>query len=619
MNAPLNEFMIGEWHVTPLRGVIQGPEGMRRITPKAMDVLQCLVRHAGEVVERDTFLAEIWEGRAFSDDPLNKCIAELRRQLGDRGGKRRYIETVPKRGYRLAAEVRPIGATPPQGDSRATRRYLRLAALATVVLLTAFGAWRLSDDIVPGDTVAIAVLPFDSVDDPAQTYFADGVHEILIAKLARASAFEVRSRTSTLQYRDRSKSLPDIATELGVDKIVEGSVRHDGDTVRVTAQLIRASDDQSLWAATIEKSRSVESLFAIQDEIADEIARALQVDPGRQKSADVPLPTENFEAYEAFMLGKFHYRRKLPGDIEQSVQRFEEAARLDPRFADAFDWLAYAYNHAATELGHMLPREAYPKARAAALRALELQPGLATAHSILGYIRAVHDRDWIGAIADLERALELERNDSGTVWSLAHVYSLLGRHDDAIRLTRDFADRAPTPELATRRRLELARRMLDAGEYRQVVDLLRQLETGGGEAWEIADARGHAFFALGELHRAAENFEFVVRAQQRSPGSIARLAHVAAKLGRRDESNRLLDELHERSKSERVSRLAFATAHTGLGNYADALREIAAAVDNGGREVLSLRGDPFFAELARDPEFGPEYRAIIEDLGLPGG
>lgn len=610
--------MIGEWHVTPLRGVIQGPEGTRRITPKAMDVLQCLARRAGEVVERDTFLAEVWDGRAFSDDPLNKCIAELRRQLGDRAGAGGYIETIPKRGYRLAVEVRPIGTEPPKAESRSTRRMLRAAALAVLLALAAFGIWRLSQDIVPSGDVSIAVLPFDSVGDPEQTYFADGVHENLIARLSRAGVFDVRSRTSTLQYRDRSKSLPEIASELGVDKIVEGSVRQDGDTVRVTAHLVRASDDQSLWSATIEKSRSVANLFEIQDEIAEEVARALHVDSGAEASADAPLPTDDFAAYEAFLLGKFHYRRKLTGDIEQSVLRFEEATRLDPTFAEAFDWLAYAYNHAATEVGHMLPKEAYPKARAAALRALELEPNLATAHSILGYIRAVHDRDWIGAVADLERALQLEPNDSGTVWSLAHVYSLLGRHDEALRLTRDFAARAPTPELAARRQLELVRRLLDAQEYEQALDLLDRVEAGGYEPWEVADARGIAYFALGRLDRAAASFELAVEAQQRSPGTVARLAHVRARLGQREDAQRLLDELVERSESEHISRLAFATVHAGLGRHADAMTDIADAVEHGGREVLALRGDPFFSELAQSPEFGPEYRAIIDGLGLPG-
>ncbi|MDX1518290.1 MAG: tetratricopeptide repeat protein, partial [Woeseiaceae bacterium] len=557
------------------------------------------------------------DGRAFSDDPLNKCIAELRRQLGDRAGAGGYIETIPKRGYRLAVDVQPIGAEPPKAESRSTRRMLRAGALSVLLALAAFGIWRLSQDIAPSGDVSIAVLPFDSVGDPEQTYFADGVHENLIARLSRAGVFDVRSRTSTLQYRDRSKSLPQIADELGVDKIVEGSVRQDGDTVRVTAHLVRASDDHSLWSATIEKSRTVANLFEIQDEIADEVARALHVDSSVQSPADAPLPTDNFAAYEAFLLGKFHYRRKLTGDIEQSVLRFEEATHLDPEFAEAFDWLAHAYNHAATEVGHMLPKEAYPKARAAALRALELQPDLATAHSILGYIRAVHDRDWIGAVADLERALQLEPNDSGTVWSLAHVYSLLGQHDEALRLTRDFAARAPTPALAARRQLELVRRLLDAQEYEQALDLLDRVEAGGYEPWEVADARGIAYFALGRLDRAAASFELAVQAQQRSPGTVARLAHVQARLGQTQEAQRLLDELIERSESERISRLAFATVQAGIGNNADAIADIAAAVENGGREVLALRSDPFFNELAQSPDFGPEFRAIIDGLGLP--
>ena len=439
---PQHEFQLGEWQVRPLRGVVQGPAGTRRITPKAMDVLLCMVNRSGQVVDRETFLQEVWQGRAYSDEPLNQCIAELRRQLGDRAGSPAYIETIPKRGYRLIATVESIGDPVPEIEPRKVRSYLRMAALALLLVLAAVGAWRLSEDVVRDGDVAVAVLPFANLSETGKQYFADGVHEELITVLSQGNAFAVRSRTSSLQYRDSQQPLPEIASELGVDVIVEGSVRQDGDTVLVNVQVIEADSDENLWAGSVEKSLSVASLFAIQKEIAAEIASALQVTL-EEGTAVGSLPTESIAAYDAFMLGKFHYRRQLPGDIRESVLRFERAVELDPEFAEAWDWLAYAYNHAATAIGYMAPNEAYPKARAAALRALELEPDLATALSILGYIRAVYDRDWIGAIADLQRAIDLSPSDSGTVWSLAHVYSMLGWHDEAIQLTEDFATQFP--------------------------------------------------------------------------------------------------------------------------------------------------------------------------------
>ena len=307
------------------------------------------------------------------------------------------------------------------------------------------------------------------------------------------------------------------------------------------------------------------------------------------------------------MLGKFHYRRQLPGDIRESVMRLERAVSLDPGFADAWDWLAYAYNHAATGVGYLTPDEAYPKARAAALRALELEPELATAQSILGYIRAVYDRDWIGALTDLERALELDPNDSGTVWSLAHVYSMLGRHDQAIALTRDFAERFPAQG---RNHLEVANRLIDASRFEEALRQLDIAEAQGAERAMVADTRGFVFVALGRIDEAVTIFEFAVDAKQREAGAVGRLAYVYGRLGQRSDAEALLAELEQRAETERISGLVFATVHAGLGNAGAAIDELRAAVEIGGREVIGLRNDPFFAELRSHPDF----EALVADL-----
>lgn len=614
MNSdPHSEFQLGDWHVTPLRGLISSPDGHRRITPKAMDVLLCMAKRPGEVVDRETFQEEVWQGRVFSDDPLNKCIAELRRQLGDRSGARAYIETIPKRGYRLVAEVTPVGeaAAPATRERKGLTRHLRAIALAILVVFAGFGIWRLTEDVVPGGGIAIAVLPFENLSESGKQYFADGVHEELIAELSQGNALAVRSRTSTLQYRDREQALLDIANALSVDVVVDGSVREDGETVRVTAELIDAGSDENLWAGSIEKSLSVASLFEIQSEIAQEIATALKVTLGND---DTPrqerLPTENLDAYDAFMLGKFHYRRQLPGDIRESVLRFEQAVALDPGFADAWDWLAYAYNHAATGVGYLAPSEAYPKARTAALRALEIEPDLATAQSILGYIRAVYDRDWVGAVADLERALELDPNDSGTVWSLAHVYSMLGRHDEAVRLTREFADRFPT---RGRHYQEVANRLLDAGRYEEALELLDVASDKGAEPAGIVDTRGVVYVSLGRLEEAAETFEFAVGARQRDAATVGRLAWTHARLGRRADAMALLEELKQRAPAEHISPLVFATVHAGLGDAEAAIGYLRTAFENGGREIIGIRNDAFLEILHGHPEF----EALVASLALP--
>ncbi len=607
-----NEFKLGDWHVTPLRGIIHGRDGSRRLTPKAMDVLLCMARRPGEVIDRETFQREVWHGRAFSDDPLNKCIAELRRQLGDTGGSRAYIETIPKRGYRLVAAVVPLGtATAAEDRKDQPLRYLRLAALLVLCGFAAVGVMRLSNDVVPNDDIAVAVLPFTSVGETEKQYFADGVHEELIGALSQNHALSVRPRASTLMFRERSRSLVDIANELGVNVIVDGSVRQEGDTVRVAAQLVSTDDNENLWAGSIERSLSVASLFSIQHEIAREIAGALNVTLlDNPPPRDAELPTDSIEAYDAFMLGKFHYRRQLPGDIRESVVRFERAVALDPTFADAWDWLAYAYNHAATNVGYLAPREAYPKARAAALRALEIEPDLATAQSILGYIRAVYDRDWVGAVADLERALELDASDSGTVWSLAHVYALLGRHDEAIALVVGLAERYPE---SGRNHLEVVNRLIDAGRFEEALERLAVAEAHDAEPAMISDTRGIALVGLGRLADAEESLEFAVDAKKRDASTVGRLAHVYGRLGKRSQAEALLSELEERAARERITRLVFATVHAGLDDGAAAIAELRTAMDAGDREAIGITTDPFFAELRAHPDF----QALMAELRIP--
>ncbi|MBT8100728.1 MAG: winged helix-turn-helix domain-containing protein [Gammaproteobacteria bacterium] len=608
---PQREFQLGEWQVTPLRGVIHGPEGTRRITPKAMDVLLCMAKRPGDVVDRETFLQEVWDGRAFSDEPLNKCIAELRRKLGDKGDSRKYIETIPKRGYRLVAKLTVTGTAPDEATPAVSSGPARLVAVTAVAALVLVGAWTLFKNDRPADNVSIAVLPFDNLSGEDKAYFADGVHEELISQLTQSEFFAVRSGTSTLQYRNSDLPLPTIAGELNVDAVVEGSVRHDGDRIRVTAQLIQADVDEHLWAGNIEKSLSVAELFAIQEEIAREIAAALRVtyQAGNGKS-EAALPTESIEAYENFMLGKYHYRRKLPGDIRKSVSNFEAAVSLDPAFADAWDWLAYAYNHAATDVGYLSPDEAYPKARSAALRALELEPELATAVSILGYIRAIYDRDWVGAEADLKRATQLDPNDSGTVWSLAHVYSMLGRHDEAIQLTREFAARRPE---AGRRHSEIANRLMDAKRFDAALDALDAALANGAEPAQVADARGVALVGLKRYAEAVEQFEFAVFGKQRDAATIARLAFAYGKLGRIDEATTLLQELQHRAETEYVSGTTLATAYLGVGQINAAIAHLELAAAGRGREALGIPNDLFYAELHARPEF----QAMVASIDLP--
>ena len=616
---PQQEFRLGDWQVTPLRGVLHGPAGARKLTPKAMDLLLCLVRHGGDVVSRDTLVAEVWQGRAFSDDPINKAIAELRRELGDRRDAPKYIETIPKRGYRIVAEIAPIGQqavarNDAQASDKGGKRLYQVIAAGALLMLAITIFLQLGNQAHrPVDhNASIAVLPFEVLSSAdSKEYFADGMHEELIAALSQQRSLSVRSRTSTLQYRDTDLSIPEIADELNVDVILEGSVRQEGNRVRVTAQLLHAASDSHLWSENFEAELSVEELFSIQNSIALAISNALQVtlnDPAQTLAAD--LPTTHLAAYDHFMLGKYHYRRQLPGDIALAVDHLESAVDLDSQFADAWDWLAYAYNHAATQVGHMSPDEAYPKARTAALRALDIEPNLATAVAILGYVRAVYDWDWVGAERDMRRALDLNPSDSGTVWSLAHTLALQGRHDEAIRLAADFA--ALNPAIG-RRHMEVANRLVDALRYQEALERIELAQINGAELAQVEDLAGTVHYGLGELEQAIDKLEYAVIAKQRAAGTVARLAHVLAVANKEAESRELLAELEERAESEAISAMSFATVHAGLEQREQTLEYLEQAAADRDRAVLNIGNDTYFQALHDEPRF----QTILERFNFP--
>ena len=490
-------------------------------------------------------------------------------------------------------------------------RYLAVAAVGGVAI---FLAARIIDvDRSPeSDIVSLAVLPFEVLSaDASKEYFADGMHEELISALSKSRALDVRSRTSTLLYRDTQLALPAIGEALNVNMLVEGTVRQAEDTVRVSVQLVDVERDSQLWSGNYEQTLSVAEIFSIQNEIAREISTALQVTLAAPALAvEQSLPTNNLQAYDFFMLGKYHYRRQLPGDIKQSVDNFEAAVALDPDFADAWDWLAYAYNHAATAVGYLSPHVAYPKARVAALRALEIDPQLATAISILGYIRAVYDWDWAGAVADMRMAISLDPDDSGTVWSLAHVLALLGRHDEAISLTTEFANRGAD---IGRRHQEVANRLYDAGRYDEALEWLAKASERGAEQAQIEDTIGIVLVGKGELDAALERFEAAIDAGQRQTNTLARLLYTYAATGQDEIAESLFQELLDRAATEAVSPITLATAFMGRGDRdlaMDYLENAAAARDRG---ILALPTDPFFSALHAEPR----YQALIQQFGIP--
>jgi TolB-like protein/DNA-binding winged helix-turn-helix (wHTH) protein/Flp pilus assembly protein TadD len=423
-------------------------EGKRiKLQEQPCQVLALLIEHAGELVSREELRKKLWPNDTFVDfdHGVNIAVNKLRDALGDSPEKPRFIETLPRRGYRFIASVStsktstngmpsthvssfPAGRT---GSASITwRRALLpgLLVLSLVVLLSFFRYRRGS--IAENNIRSLAVLPLENLSrDPAQDYFADGMTDELITSLAKLQTLKVISRSSVMRYKGTNKSLPEMARELNVDGIVEGTVLRSGNRVRITAQLIRAATDQHLWAQSYEGN--MEDVLRLQDDVAQAVAAEIRIKlrpeiEGRlTKSLSV-----NPGAYEAYLKGRYYfYDNSTKASHAAAEKYFEEAIAKDPQYAPAYAGLAdYYFLRNFPSPTH----EGMEKARVLAAKALQLDDGLAEAHIAMANVLFRYDWNWSGAGKEFKLGIELVPNAPSSYLHYAMYLGVLGRHDEAI-------------------------------------------------------------------------------------------------------------------------------------------------------------------------------------------
>ncbi len=456
-------FILGSWTIYPLEGRLDNGEEERRIQPKTMDVLLCLADAAGAVVERESLLTAVWGERAPSDEPLTRCIGELRRALGDTRTEPEYILTVPKRGYRLLQPGVAI-SEPSQAEDESdvlpitpAQKALRLVTLKKVgvglgLLVAAavvqIGVERVMDnratDDQPQSSVqsslsrSVAVLPFiDMTAAQDQAYFGDGLAEELLNLLAQNPALRVAARTSSFSFRDNAVPIGEIASQLGVKHVLEGSVRRDGDRIRVIAQLISADDGYHIWSESYDEPFG--DIFSIQDRISAQIAAALEVSVlGDQARA----PQTDPETYALFLQAKHRARQGSREAMEQAVAFFKEALSIDSGYAPAWAHLANVYNNLAGQ-GHWDRDEGFLAARDAALRAIDVGPEYSGGYQQMAWIAHRYDGDLGAAMQHMQRALQINSADVEILRNAAVLLLQIGRLEEAIRVLEYCAARSP--------------------------------------------------------------------------------------------------------------------------------------------------------------------------------
>jgi TolB-like protein/DNA-binding winged helix-turn-helix (wHTH) protein/Tfp pilus assembly protein PilF len=486
-------FRIGEFDVHPDRRVIVGSGGETRIEPKVMAVLELLASTPREVVTRSELLNTVWAGTVVTEEVLTRCVSELRSVLRDSRESPTYIQTVPKSGYRLLVTPEPI-ASESAAPAILRRKLAGAVALLVAIAVAVLLAWSGGSSSPAIDEPAIAILPFEDLSvDGDEPYFAEGLAEELMYALARVRGLRVASRTSSFAY-ESGEDVRTIGRDLNVTTVLEGSVRRAGGRIRVNAQLTAVDTGFQLWVGSFD--RELDDVFAIQNEIALAIARALELklaQPGRFADAQ-----PNVEAYDLYLLGRHHWHRRNPESLERAQQLFTAAIELDPNFALAYSGLADTYVFLAS-YGGLDREEAIAKAEAPVAKALELGPDLAESYASLGMLLS-DKRDISGAQKAYERALELNPHYSMAEMWLGNTLQAQGRlreghvhHMNAYRLD-------PLHPVVHQ---NLFWSLMSLGRYTEAEELLTKARSRELEpAATFTIMAGSVAFAQGKLARA---------------------------------------------------------------------------------------------------------------------
>jgi TolB-like protein/Tfp pilus assembly protein PilF len=486
---------------------------------------------------------------------------------------------------------------------RARTRWTAIAAtlLLLIGIVTAFvivskkSAQSIST--IPGKS--IAVLPFENLShDPDNAYFAEGVQDEILTRLAKVADLKVVSHSSSQRFKGASEDLRQIAKQLGVTNILEGSVQKAADQVRVNVQLINALNDAHLWAETYD--RKLTDIFQIESEVAETIAKTLQAKlTGAEQHAIAARPTENTEAYQLYLKGRFFWNKRTGQNLNKAADYFNQAIRTDPTYALAYVGLADSYVLMPL-YGAGAPRDWYPKAKAAAKKALELDNTLSEAHASLAYALHVYDLDFDGSNREFQRAIELNPNyATAHHWYGIELLVSLGRFDEAIREVKRGLE---LDSLSLPINGGLGRTYYFARRYDEAIEQLRktsEMDPGFNYAlWNL----GSALAVKGAIGAAIEEYQ---KARALNDDRVlGLLGHAYASSGNKMEAEKILNQLKELSKERYVSAYSLALVYLGLGNKEEALRWLEEGYqDRAGNDLVYLRVEPLLDPLRGDPRF----------------
>ena len=502
--------------------------------------------------------------------------------------------------------LRAARDTVPEVVESAVRRALARAPADRFDTTTGFSQALARPASEPASTRSVAVLPFLNMSaDPENEYFTDGITEDVIAQLSKIRALKVVSRGSVMQFKRREQGLREIANRLRVATLLDGSVRRAGDRVRIVAQLVDAATDEHLWSETYD--RQLTDIFAIQAEVALQIAAALQATLSPAERARVGRePTRDVHAYQLYLQGRHRFITYTDEGMRQAIDYFERAIARDPNFAPAYAGIANAYTELG-EIGLMSASEAYPRATAAAAKALALDPDLGEAHCTAAFCKMVYEFDWPGAESGFQRALELAPSNADAHDLYGRLCSALGRYDEAIVLQQRAKDLDPVAH-----RVDIATAYLRAGRLDEAFDAATQ-------ALELSPeySRAHATYGWVCLRkgRLADGIKAIERAAELAPEEtlwLAQLGQAYGEVGKVEEARKVLAQLLERARTGYVAPYHLAFVYTGLKEWDRAMDCLEEAYAQKAGSVYGIKGSFLFVPLRTHPRF----QALLRRMNL---
>jgi len=606
------------------------------LTPKAFDVLLLLIQNAGRIVTKDELMKAVWPDSFVEESNLTQTIFMVRKAL-DETADRRYILTVQGQGYRFLVPVTEADGSGPEIEARVAvpdeisvretqldlhargARHWRAAVIASaavaLVVIVASTIWiwpsRYGAVEQPGRTM-LAILPFENfTGDPGQEYFSDGLTEEMISQLGDLDPghLGVIARTSVMHYKHSQESIPEIGKDLGVQYVIEGSVRRDSERVRITAQLIQVKDQSHLWAR--EYDRDLGHLLELQAEIAREVANEIEfslsgrrpIEVARAARAHAP-GAKSYEAYDLYLKGRYFWNKRTTEGFQQAASYFQQAIDKDPKYGRAYAGLADTF--ALMSTWYVGPQnQLMPKARAAALRALELDEGLAEAHASLALIKENYDYDWPGAEKEFRLAIQLDPQYATAHQWYAEFLSWQGRFEEAFAESERARQMDPLS-------------LIIASDYAAILYNSRQYDSALKQCRSVLEldpnydrAQGMMIPSYLQLGRYGEAVEAINREADRGgPWLLAWRAAVYGRSGHAEEANRALAKLEQIAGSRTNGTAMLLIAYSGTGQNERVIELLQRAYSEHSNAVVQIKVDPMYDPIRSDPRFEDLLRRV---------